>query len=226
MASCNANALITVASMPMVSEVVRSRPWPSPIVPRQMLPPPTTMASSMSSSARARVISRAKRSTTLASMVSSDADEASASPDILRTSRRRRSASGAAEMSATAVDLGSTPALSVADNDLREAHDLRALYDFGDRAFFVPGVRLVEEHPLLEPAVHATLHDLGQRRFRLALVARDPLDSGALGLHLFVGDVLAAKVRGTGERHVHRHVVGELVGTPPHLHEHRVHPAA
>ena len=45
---------MTVASMPMVSDVVRSIPCASPVVPRQMLPPPTTMASSRSSSALRR----------------------------------------------------------------------------------------------------------------------------------------------------------------------------
>ena len=80
--------MITVPSMPMVSEVARSMPPLSPVVPRQMLPPPTTTASSRSPPSMAWVISPAMRSTVAASMVSSEAAEARASPDILRTIRR------------------------------------------------------------------------------------------------------------------------------------------
>ena len=113
MASCSASALITVASMPMVSDVVRSIPWPVPVVPRQMLPPPTTMASSrLRSSAWAVAISPARRSTTAASMVSSDADEANASPDIFSTSRRRCTFApppNAAGSLAAGVPVGSQP---------------------------------------------------------------------------------------------------------------------
>ena len=80
---------MTVPNMPMVSEVARSMPAPAPVVPRQMLPPPTITASSRSSSSRALAISTAMRSTMEASMVSSDAEEANASPDIFSTIRRR-----------------------------------------------------------------------------------------------------------------------------------------
>jgi hypothetical protein len=73
----------------MVSEVARSMPAPAPVVPRQMLPPPTITASSRSRSERAPAMSTAIRSTMEASIVSSDAEEASASPDIFRTIRRR-----------------------------------------------------------------------------------------------------------------------------------------
>jgi len=78
---------MTVPSMPMVSDVARSMPAPTPVVPRQMLPPPTMMASSKLRSDLASAISPAMRSTTAKSIVSSDADEASASPDILSTIR-------------------------------------------------------------------------------------------------------------------------------------------
>ena len=79
---------MTVPSMPMVSEVARSMPPLSPVVPRQMFPPPTTTASSRPPPSMARAISLAMRSTVAASMVSSEAAEASASPDILSTIRR------------------------------------------------------------------------------------------------------------------------------------------
>ena len=48
-----------------MSEVARSRPWPSPSVPLQMLPPPTITASSRSSDLRASAISFASRSSTV-----------------------------------------------------------------------------------------------------------------------------------------------------------------
>ena len=79
---------MTVPSMPIVSEVARSMPPLSPVVPRQMLPPPTTTASSRPPPSIALTISLAMRSTVAASIVSSDAAEAKASPDILRTIRR------------------------------------------------------------------------------------------------------------------------------------------
>jgi hypothetical protein len=81
---------MTVPSMPMVSDVARSMPWPAPVVPRQMLPPPTTMAISTSNSLRAIPISLARRATVTASRVSSDKALANASPEILSTTRRQR----------------------------------------------------------------------------------------------------------------------------------------
>src|SRR5580693_5045543 len=144
MASWRASALMTVASMPIVSDVERSRPCASPVVPLQMLPPPTTMASSRSSSARATLISRAKRSTTPPSMVSSDADDARASPDILRTTRRLRSPCSGAGASDVIDATASDPATSAADNDLGEPYDLGAPDEVRDRAFLVLGVRLLE----------------------------------------------------------------------------------
>ena len=86
-ASCNANALMTVPNIPIVSDVVRSIPASSPVAPRQMFPPPTMIASSRSRSLFACATSLARRSTVTASIVSSEAAEAKASPDILRTTR-------------------------------------------------------------------------------------------------------------------------------------------
>ncbi len=63
-ASCSASALITVASIPMWSAATRSIPGGAERVPRKMLPPPTTRASSTPSaqawrtcSARALMVS-------------------------------------------------------------------------------------------------------------------------------------------------------------------------
>ena len=86
--------MITVPNMPIVSEVARSIPPLSPVVPRQMFPPPTTTANSRLPASMALAISPAMRSTVAASMVSSEAAEASASPDILRTIRLGAPTSG------------------------------------------------------------------------------------------------------------------------------------
>ena len=77
---------MTVPSIPMASDVERSMPAISPVAPRQMFPPPTTIANSRSSSSLVSAISRQSRSTVAASIVWSDAVEASASPDIFSTS--------------------------------------------------------------------------------------------------------------------------------------------
>src|ERR1700678_787145 len=133
-ASCSARALITVPSIPMVSEVARSIPPLSPVVPRQMLPPPTTTASSSPPPSMARAISLAMRSTVAASMVSSDAAEARASPDILSTMRR------------------GSPTGSGADDDLREPHNAGGSEHAGDGLLLVLDVGLVQQDALFEPA--------------------------------------------------------------------------
>ena len=85
---------------------------------------------------------------------------ASASPDGLKTIRFHRGAE----------DIAS------ADLDLGEPDDRRRADQLGDRLLVVLGVRLVEQADLLEEAVEATLDDLRQRRFGLALVAADRLE--------------------------------------------------
>src|SRR5580704_6848374 len=138
----------------MVSEVARSMPAPAPVVPRQMLPPPTITASSRSKAAQVWAISRASRSTTVASMVSSDAEEANASPDIFKTMRRR-----------------SPTVASGADDDLGELRHRGRTQEFGDGLLLILHIGLVEQNPLLVPAAQSALHDLRQCRFGLALVA-------------------------------------------------------
>ena len=91
-------------------------------------------------------------------MVSSEADEASASPDIFRTMRRR-----------------SPTVASVADDDLGELRDRGRSEQLGDGLLLVLDVGLVEQDPLLVPAVEAPLADLGQRGIWLAFVAGDLL---------------------------------------------------
>src|SRR5215469_9951999 len=115
-------------------------PLDSPVVPRQMLPPPTTTASSRPPASMAFAISLAMRSTVAVSMVSSDAAEARASPDILRTMRR---------------DSPTTFSASGADDDLGKGHDARRSEHVGNRLLLVPYETLLEKDALLEPAVHA-----------------------------------------------------------------------
>src|SRR5579875_1429342 len=214
---------MTVASMPIVSEVARSRPWPSPTVPRQMLPPPTITASSRSNSSRTSTISPASRSTTPASIVSSEAGEARASPDILSTTRRRLPAGSTdPNLPASPVVMGSA---STAHFDLGEAHDLGTAQQVADRTLLVLHVGLLQEAALPEPPVEPAFDDLGEGSFGFALVARHPLERGALGRDLGVGHVLTAKVLGTGESDVHRNIVGQLLAPAAQLHEHCVHPS-
>src|SRR5450755_2647701 len=129
----------------MVSDVARSMPAPAPVVPRQMLPPPTITASSRSNSPRVSAISAASRSTTMASMVSSEAEEANASPDIFRTMRRR-----------------SPTVASVAHDDLGELRHLGRPEEFGNGLLLVPHIGLVEQHPLFVPAAQSAFDDLRQ----------------------------------------------------------------
>ena len=47
----SASELITVANMPIWSPLTRSKPWAAPLRPRNMLPPPMTMATCTPASA-------------------------------------------------------------------------------------------------------------------------------------------------------------------------------
>ncbi len=155
---------MTVPSMPMRSELARFMPAIAPVAPRQMLPPPTTTASSSPPRSMALAISEARKSTVEASIVSSLAAEARASPDSFRTTRRTRA----------------YPPMTTWAN----AVIVRAAQELGDGLLLVLDVVLLDQHAVLEPAVDSSLDDLGQRRFGLALVARDLFDRGALGVDL------------------------------------------
>src|SRR5712691_11032723 len=111
-------------------------PVPAPEAPRQMLPPPTTMATSTFSSWRTSAISVARRNTTSPSMAVSPLP-ANASPDSLRTTRRHRGITGSANL------------------DLGEAHDGGVAERLADGLLLVVDPRLLVEHPAghpLEPA--------------------------------------------------------------------------
>src|ERR1019366_10716519 len=146
MASWRASALITVPSIPIRSLLARFIPAIAPVAPRQMLPPPTTTASSSPPRSMAWAISRARKSTVVASIVSSLAAEAKASPESLSTTRRT----------------GLAP-----DHHLGEGHDARRAEELRDGLLLVLREGLLEQDAILEPAVEAALDDLGQRRFGL-----------------------------------------------------------
>src|SRR3954468_7053842 len=162
----------------------------SPVAPRQMFPPPTTTATSVPSSWRASASSMAMRSTTELSMVSSDAALANASPESLRTTLLHGFA--VVVIARRGPNPGSSPAprpregcadwrrvlpapycapRSAPDDHLCEAHDLGAAEDLLHRLLVVLGEGLLEQHPLLVPAVEHALDDLGQGRLGLARVA-------------------------------------------------------
>src|SRR5579872_83686 len=222
-ASCRARALMTVASMPMVSLVARSIPSPAPIVPRQMLPPPTTTAISTPNSSQAAAISRASLATVAASMVSSEAALASASPESLSTTLCQR---GFSDSVMVPTPLPSSAPGSGADDHLGEAREFRAAEQVGDGALLVADVGLLEQHLLLEPPVQPPLDDLRERRLGFLLVPCDRLGDLALRLDPVLGHVGPDQVLRPGERDVDGDVVGELLAAALQLHEHGVHTAA
>src|SRR6478736_9591214 len=97
---------------------------------------------------------------------------------------------------------------SLADAEAREGRRLGAalLEHLADRLLGVLGERLLEQHVLLEVAVHATLDDLGQGRLGLALLAGRGLGDTALVLHRLGVDVLAGQDARAERGDVHRDV--------------------
>src|ERR1700689_2517179 len=161
-ASCNARELITVPNMPIRSEFARFIPASSPVAPRQILPPPTTTASSSPPRSMAAAISTARKSTVEASMVSSLAAEANASPESFKTIRR-------------------TIVLSP-DDYLSVRRNRRTLQELSHRFFFILHVGLIQQDTVLVPTIQSSLENLRDGRLGLALVARDLFDRLSLGL--------------------------------------------
>src|SRR5918997_3149365 len=127
-------------------------PAPAPVMPRQMLPPPTTTATSTSRLRRGSTISPASWFTTSPSM-EYPLGSAKAWPESFRTTRRQRGL------------ISSATGRSGADLDLGEAHDLGAAQVGGDGLLLVAGVGLLEQHAAggsLEPPAELALDDLRQ----------------------------------------------------------------
>src|SRR5829696_8269884 len=108
-------------------------PLPAPVAPRQMLPPPTTTATSTFSSVRTSAISWATWNTTSPSMELPPLP-ANASPDSLRTTRfhlaplitvLRCDAEGSSRRAERGTTARGPPGSTSTDEHLGEAHDLR-----------------------------------------------------------------------------------------------------
>src|SRR5437588_3188045 len=199
-ASCKARALITVASIPILSAVARSIPREAPFSPRKMLPPPTTMAICTLRASTASATSSARRFTTTASMPEPMEESANASPESFSSTRPHRLSATAALLladfdphEAGDLRLGPEPRQQRPDGDLRVAHE--ALLD--------------EDVVLVEPA-DAALDDLRDGLLRLALVAGEGLEDGPLRLDHVGGDLVAGHPPGGGRGDVEGDVVPDL----------------
>src|SRR5690625_978027 len=84
------------------------------------------------------------------------------------------------------------------------------LDDLADGRLRVTGIGLLQEHGLLEEAVHAARDSLRQGGLGLALVARGLLGDTALALHDVRRHVLTGEVLRAVGRDVHRDVAGDL----------------
>src|SRR5215217_2400988 len=205
-ASCRARPLMTVASMPIVSAWARSMPAPAPAMPRQMLPPPTTMAISVPRSRWTSATSAAIRATVSPWIPKPVAGSANASPDSLRTTR---------------LQFPRIPALP-ADHDLGETGERGVAQKLGDADLVVLDEVLLQEDVLLEEAPQPTLDDLGQGRLGLALVAADRLEDLALLLDPLGRDLGGGEELRLREGDVQAQLVGQGVVAPLNLHHHAV----
>src|SRR5438067_1258921 len=200
-ASCSARALMTVASIPMLSAVARSIPREAPFRPRKMFPPPTTMAICTLRASTASATSSARRLTTTASIPEPMEESANASPESFSRTLPHR-------LSATTVSL------LFADFDPREAGDLRPGAEAGqqrpDGDLRVPHEPLLEEHVVLVEPADAALDDLRDRLLRLALVAGQVLEHGPFGLDHVGRDVLPVHPPGRGRGDVQGDVVPDF----------------
>src|SRR5262245_30457468 len=132
-------------------------PRVAPLMPRKMLPPPTTIAISTPNSMRASVASDAMRCTTAESMPYPVVRSANASPESFRTTRRYR-LSGIRAPFRRGQDFGcvrplAREALLPADLDAREPAHLRIgtkrSDERRDRLLVVLHERLVEQRAAL-----------------------------------------------------------------------------
>src|SRR2546421_8087104 len=186
-ASCRASALMTVASMPMLSAVGRSIPRDAPLRPRKMLPPPTTMAICTLRASEASATSSASRLTTTASIPEPTEESANASPDSLSSTLPQRLSGTAATLLLADLDAGEAGHLGVGP----EARQERPDRDLG-----VADEALLDEAVLLEEAADPALDDLRDGLLGLALVAGQVLEDGLLGLEHVGRDVGAGHPAG------------------------------
>src|SRR5262245_45984756 len=163
-------------------------PRVAPLIPRQMLPPPTTIAISTPRSARALATSSAMRCTTFASMPYPIVVSANASPESFSTTRLYW-------LPGIGVTLPWLAGLFLAHLDTDEAPDLglraQTLDDLRHRRLGLLHEPLLEQAVVLEEAVETAGDDLLDRVLGLALVAGELLEHAALLLDDVGGDVVA-----------------------------------
>src|SRR5947208_12482950 len=195
-------------------------PRVAPLIPRKMLPPPTTIAISTPRSARAFDASSAMRCTTSESMPKPIARSANASPESFRTTRRYRLSGIDAPLVWSSWSPGrghagrTRRALLLADLDAREAPNggtvPQRLDERCDALLLVLHERLLEQRHLLEEAVQLPVDDLAESRFGLALLARLRLEDGSLPIDLVRRDVLAGDEPRRRARDVERDVMSDV----------------
>src|SRR3954452_7081919 len=172
-------------------------PSPAPVWPRQMLPPPTTIAISVPSCCWVSATSAAMRATTAPSIPYPKETWANASPDSLSTTRCQR------PRPSPFGDVSVTPLAP--DLDLGEARDLGVAQQLLDGHLGVAHELLLEQHALSEEAAgELAFHDLGDGLLGFAFVARLGLQDLALLLHLIGRDLITREVLGPGEGDVQR----------------------
>src|ERR1039457_1734438 len=209
--SWRARQLITVPSMPMESALARSMPRSESTRPRNMLPPPTTAATS-TPSATAAAISLAMWNTTSGEMPRASSPE-HASPDSFTTTSRQRwwAFLPAGSEPQTRAMCPPSPAVTAQP---RYGSSGLAHLEPGEPAHGDPVLaeqlldcllrildeRLIGQHDILEERVQPAFDDLRDGLLGLALVAGYLLGDGAFLLdylagHLVPGDVLRAHGR-------------------------------
>src|SRR4051794_37722418 len=163
----------------------------APLMPRKMLPPPTTIAISTLSSARAFVTSAAMRCTTSESMPKLSDWSANASPESLSTTRRYL----LSDISSSSR--GRAGVSLLADLDAREAPDRGIAAQSGNERpngrLLVLDERLLDERSTrvgLVEAVELAVDDLGPGLLGLALLARLRLVDLALALDVTGGHLV------------------------------------
>src|SRR5581483_1812069 len=200
-ASWRARALMTVASIPMLSAVARSIPREAPFSPRKMLPPPTTMAIWTLRASTASATSSASRLTTTASMPEPMEESANASPESFSSTLPHRLSATAASLlfadfephEPADLRLRAQPRQERSDDDLRVAHEA-----------------LLDEDVVLVEAADPALDDLRDGLFGLALVAGQVLEDGPLLFDHVGRDVLPVDPPGGGGGDVEGDVVADL----------------
>src|SRR5580704_17253191 len=227
-ASCNASALITVASIPIWSAATRSVFCAAAATPRKKFPPPTTRP--ICTPLRATSATSDARAATRDASTPKDPSPASTSPLILRRMRPYFATvwlfRGCSFSRSRVADLESHKARD--RNILAQLRNLRLDHLSDGRRIFLDEWLLVQAD-LFKVFVHAPFDDLVRHLLGLALVDR----AGALDLALLgkrrLGHIFAADKLRIGRRHLHCQILHQLlkiagardeIGLAVHLDQH------